>query len=448
MPAKPSNTSITDAAARRFITEGDERGTLWCERITGFHLLKTKAGGSWRYRYQDRIGRRRVATLGRYPAKSPAAASEQALTYLNEKRDALAEQEQERTQAKQEAELATTRTLRTYLEGPYSRHQARKKTGEETLRRIEHAFPDWLDRDMATLTPADVRVWQTERESAGRAHETLQREFSAIKTLLNHATRQDPPILAENPLVRVTLERPADSARSRERTERRASARRLLTDAEIQALHAGLEGFADELRRQRRSSRTHGKPNLPDLDTVAYPNWSIPFTYCALYTGMRPGDLYSLTWQEFNVNFGRLVKTPEKTRHHPHPAQIIMDVPAPLLDVMHAWWEQHGKPQSGLVFPSPETGEQFDKKAHRRGWVRIKKLGGLPPDLAFYSLRHHFISALVAAGVPLLTVARLAGHKSASMIERNYGHLCPNAARDALAAFSKSVAPKKQEASA
>jgi len=417
------------------------RLALWCERITGFHLLKTKAGGSRRYRYQDRLGRRRVATLGRYPAKSPAAASEEALTCLNEKRDALAEQERERMQARQEAELAKTRTLRNYLDGPYSRHQSRKKTGDETLRRIAYAFADWLDRDIATLTAADVRTWQEAREKAGRAHASLQREFSAIKTLLNHATRQDPPVLEHNPLARVALERPAANARTRQLSEKREAARRLLTDTEIQALHAGLEGFAAELRAQRRNSRTHGRAYLPDLDLVAYPHWTIPFTYCALYTGVRPGDLYTLTWEEFNVTFGRLVKTPEKTRHHPDPARIVMDLPKAPTQIMHGWWEQQGKPQAGLVFPSPETGIQLDKKAHLRGWTRIKRLGGLPPDLAFYALRHHFVSALVAAGVPLLTVARLVGHKSASMIERNYGHLCPVAARDALAAFSATVAP-------
>jgi len=43
---------------------------------------------------------------------------------------------------------------------------------------------------------------------------------------------------------------------------------------------------------------------------------------------------------------------------------------------------------------------------------------------------------MVSKGVPLFTVARLAGHKSTKMIEQHYGHLSPNAGRDALALIS------------
>ena len=448
MPAKTLDTSITDAAARAFLADADERATLWCEKIPGFHLLKLKRGGSWRYRYTDLTGKRRVATVGGYPAKKPQEAAEAARDWRNAGADPLREKKARRADAIQADELAEKRTLEKYLRGTYTRHQDRKKTGGETLAIIKHNFADWLDRDMATLTRADVIEWQRKREEDGRAHATLQRAFGALKTLLRHATRQDPPVLDANPLEGVTLERPTDKARTEELSADRAATRRLLTADEIQGLHTGLTAFADELRRQRRNSRAHGKPDLPDLDTLAYPHWGIPFTYTALYTGLRPGDLYSLTWAELNMTFSRLVKIPEKTRHHPDPARIVMTLPPDLLTILRGWWEQQGKPETGLVFKSPETGLRMDKKAHRRAWTRIRKLGGLPEDLAFYALRHNFISTLVAAGVPLLTVAQMAGHKSASMIERHYGHLCPATAADALAAFSKSVAPKAKEASA
>jgi len=448
MPAKSLDTSITDAAARTFLAAADDRATLWCEKIPGLHLLKLKRGGAWRYRYTDRTGKRRVATIGSYPAKKPQQAAEDAREWRNAGADPLRAKERQRTEAIQAKELAKHRTLEKYLRGPYTRHQDRKKSGGETLAIIKHNFAGWMDRDMATLTRADVKAWQQTREAEGRAHATLQRAFGALKTMLRHATRQDPPVLEANPLESVTLERPTDRARAEELSAERAAARRLLTADEIQGLHAGLSAFSKELRRQRRNSRAHGRGYLPDLDSVTYPHWAIPFTYAALYSGLRPGDLYSLTWQELNVTFGRLAKVPEKTRHHPDPARIVMTLPPDFLEIVRAWWEQNGKPESGLVFPSPETGRRMDKKAHGRAWTRIKKLGGLPDGLTFYSLRHHFISALVAGGVPLLTVAQLSGHKSASMIERHYGHLCPRTAAEALAAFSATVAPKAKEASA
>ena len=382
--------------------------------------------------------------VGKYPAMKPQTAAEKALGWRVDDVDVLAEKESRRRAAAEAAVLSKHRTLRKYLEGPYKRHQDRKKTGFETLAIIRSNFAGYLDCDMASLTRSDVLEWQQKRESEGRAHPTLKRAFGALKTMLRHATRQDPPILRENPLERVNLEPPTDRERAEEFSAGRSAARRMLSDDEIQRLHTGLYLFDQEIRGQRRRSRKHGKPNLPELDGVAYAHWFVPFSYCAMYTGMRPGDLYSLTWQELNIRFGRLVKVPEKTRHHAAPAKIMMDIPDELAVIMDAWWKQHGKSDSGLVFPSPVTGYRMDKKAHSRAWRRVKRLGGLSEDLTFYALRHHFISTLVSAGVPLFTVAQLAGHKSASMIESHYGHLCPTASRNALNLLAERIAARPQ----
>lgn len=443
MPSKQPKTSISDTDARAHIANQPERATLSCNKITGFHLIKLKRGGAWRWRYTNTTGQRRVFTIGKYPAMHPEKAAERALELLLADTDPLTEKRSKRERALSAEDLAQARRFGNYLDGPYAEHQARKKTGSDTLALIRHNFAEWLDADMATLSAADVRKWQKRREREGRAHTTLSRAFGAVKTMLNHAakphSRNDAPVLDENPLQRVALDNPIDDERTQGLVEKREAARRLLTDEEMQGLHIGLERFAEELRRQRRASRKHGKPDLPDLDAVEYPHWFIPFCYVALHTGMRPSDIYSLTWTEANVNFRRITKTPEKTRHHREPAKIVMDMTDALHGVLKRWHEQQDKPQTGLVFPSPVTGNRMDKQAHIKPWKRVKRLGGLPDDLAFYALRHHFISSLAANGVPLLTIARLVGQKSAQMIERHYGHLVPSSAADALNAFSQSI---------
>jgi len=439
MPARPLTSSITDAKARKFVSEAAERETLWCDRVTGFHLIRLKKGGSWRYRYQDDTGKRRVATVGKFPALKPEIAAQRALEWRTDDVDVLADKAKRKDDAEREAALAASRTIKAYLEGAYAKHQARKKAGDATLSIIRRNFADWLDRDMATITRSDVRAWQERREADGLAYTTMQRAYGALATMFRHAQEQDPPMLETNPLDRVYLESKSHDEQERDHEKESIARRRVLSDAEIQGLHRGLAEFSEQARQKRRNTRAHGKAHLPDLDTVEYPHWFVPFCYVSLYLGLRPGDVYSLTWIELNINFGRVNKIPEKTRHHRDPARIIMDMPDDLRTIMDAWWRQQGKPSQGLVFPSPVTGGRLDRQAHSRAWASVRELGGLSDDLVFYSLRHHFISTLVAAGVPLFVVAKLAGHKSAEMIEKHYGHLVPDAAADAMAVFSKSV---------
>lgn len=434
------DTSISDTTARKFLKEAGDRATLWCDKITGFHLLKTKTGGSWRYRYSDALGKRRTATIGRFSSMKPQQAAEKAMTWRNDDADVMAEKADRKAQAVTDQQRAANRTLQAYLDGPYTRYQQRRKAGDATLAVLHSNFADLLERDLASLSRADIQAWQTKREKEGRAHSTLKRAYGALRTMLRQAIVDD--VIHDNPLEHVALEKPIDNDRAAELRKKREATRRLLSKDELTAFHSGLDLFADELRQARRNSRKHGKPHLADLDNVAFPNWFIPFAKLSLYTGLRPGDLYTLTWHgELNPSFGRLTKTPEKTKHHGEDkaARIEMDLPPEALTVVKAWWKQCGKPDSGLVFPSPVTGKRMDKNAHDKPWKRVKKLGGLPDDLTLYALRHHFISSLVAAGVPLFAVARLAGHKSVAMIENHYGHLCPDAAKDILRQYGASV---------
>ncbi|MDF1514691.1 MAG: integrase, partial [Anaerolineae bacterium] len=112
MAVRALDTSITDATARRFLSEAGERETLFCERITGFYLMKTKKGGSWRYRYQNAKGGRRTKTIGRYPAKKPQEAAGVALTWRNNGVEVLEEEERAQQDADREAIQAKHRTVR------------------------------------------------------------------------------------------------------------------------------------------------------------------------------------------------------------------------------------------------------------------------------------------------------------------------------------------------
>ena len=56
----------------------------------------------------------------------------------------------------------------------------------------------------------------------------------------------------------------------------------------------------------------------------------------------------------------------------------------------------------------------------------------------FHELRHTAASTWIAAGMDLILVARQLGHSDTRMVEKHYGHLCP----DAAAARFRAIAPK------
>jgi integrase len=447
MAKNVTDTSISDTDARTFIKDGKDRAIKTCTKIAGFHLIKIGEAGSWRYRYSDILGKRRAVTIGNYPSMKAAEAAQLAMRWRNQKVDPLAEISQRKASALSDVRLSESRSLGAYLDGIYTKHQARKKhAGVHTLQMIRGNFTALLDRDMTSISADDVKTWQLKREQDGVAYATLQRAFGALKTLLRHAEKEK--IIDKNPIAGEQLYDQRADEKSATFSEDAIQHRRMLTSVELASLYRGLTLFAEELRAQRRSSRKHGRVYLPDLDLVTYPHWFIPFFGLALHTGLRPGDLYTLTWHELNLSFKRLVKVPGKTMHHRDPAKLDLHLTDDCLAIMAAWHQQIGKPKDGLVFPSTverevsesaEAPRTFSKKAHGKAWVRVRALGGVDPALHFYSLRHHFISALVAGGAPLLAVAKLVGHKSTKMIEEHYGHLAPNTAADLMRSLSESL---------
>lgn len=68
------------------------------------------------------------------------------------------------------------------------------------------------------------------------------------------------------------------------------------------------------------------------------------------------------------------------------------------------------------------TGKVFSTKP-RRWFASALKRAGIK-DFVWHSLRHTFCSRLVAAGVPLVAVSELAGHKTIQMTMR-YSHFAP-----------------------
>lgn len=429
-------TSITQAKLAQFkkdaIEQGSKRSQLGCEKIPGFFYLQINSGGAWRLRYTDLTGKRRTATIADGNTK-PAVAAQIAVDWRQKLRDGIdplgfkQQKADELRQEEQRRKAAVYQNVGVFFEKIYTPYKlAHARYGKGTLQIIKRCFSHLFDRDVASLTKADVKAWQIARREQGIRRETLVRDYGAFKAMLNYAVKED--YLAFNPLKDVTLEKKTEAERDADRNHEEAMnlKRDLLTIEERIRISQGLELFAERIRAQRRNSILHGKKHLPDLDSVTYPHWFIPFCHIARLTGLRPGDIFSLRWSDIQTDFQSrgsvILITPNKIRHHENPAQIKFPVTGELTVILAKLREQQGNPQSGLLFQSDRTTNTMDRKSYRNHWKIVKELAGVRPDIDFYSFRHNFISDLVQRGVPILKIAYLVGHKDGSMIARNYCH--------------------------
>lgn len=142
---------------------------------------------------------------------------------------------------------------------------------------------------------------------------------------------------------------------------------------------------------------------------------------------LRPGALAALTVADFDARHKLLCIGHDKAgegRYLPLPpvtAKLIAD-------------EARGKLPAAPLFA------RWDGGAWRKdGWMKAIKeavaAADLPPQTTAYTLRHSVITDLVVGGLDLHTVAKVSG-TSVAMIEKYYGKLRQDVARDALAALA------------
>jgi len=132
----------------------------------------------------------------------------------------------------------------------------------------------------------------------------------------------------------------------------------------------------------------------------------------AILSGMRRGEQFNAKWEDWKPAEGILHvhgKTGDRA------VQINQAARRCLLRL-----RKRAAPDA--LFITPERNES--PRDSRLWFERAVKKADLRPAFRFHDLRHTFCSRLVAAGVPLLEVQQLAGHRSFQTTLR-YAHLSP-----------------------
>jgi len=134
----------------------------------------------------------------------------------------------------------------------------------------------------------------------------------------------------------------------------------------------------------------------------------------ALATGMRRGEVLSLTW--VNVDFeNRVAFLPMTKNGEPRRVPLSTEAIETLQSVRESVRESVLR-EKGQIFP-------ISANALRLAWERAKRRVGVE-NLRFHDLRHEAISRFFELGLSVPEVSLISGHKDARMLFR-YTHLKP-----------------------
>jgi integrase len=139
-----------------------------------------------------------------------------------------------------------------------------------------------------------------------------------------------------------------------------------------------------------------------------------PVVITALNTGMRKGEILSLTWDNVDLRHGFILLEITKNGER-REIPINETLRAALSGIMRRLDTPH-------VFYNADTGTPY-VNLHKPFQSALKR--AKIKDFRFHDLRHTFASHLVMAGVDITTIKELLGHKTLTMTLR-YAHLAPS----------------------
>jgi integrase len=269
-----------------------------------------------------------------------------------------------------------------------------------------HVSPHLGAMPLRDITPETIAQWQSGRVSAGVKPHAVRKAVTLLGSILQRAAEAQ----------RIPFN-PARIARKAKLPASRAV--RPLSPSSVEAIRqAILDPPAREVAESSAGRRSRQRYQLPDPGTPQTRQRDATLVSVLAYAGLRPGEALDLRWGD--VLEQTLVVSAPKTGRRRNVRLL-----RPLASDLAAWRLASGSPQQrALVFPSAE-GTRWTDEAYkswtRHAFRRAAAAAGVP-DATPYSLRHSFVSLLLAEGRHVLDVAQQAGHKASLSLD-TYGHL-------------------------
>jgi integrase len=263
--------------------------------------------------------------------------------------------------------LAEATTLKEVLTRYQDSVSPSKRSSVSEVARINALLRrDIVHRTLATLSSSDLATYRDQRLKVA-APATVIRELNTISHAIDTARREWGIHLIDNPCKLVRRPK-APKGRTR----------RLGPDEEVKLLEA-----ADRGRNRYMRS----------------------LIVLAVETGMRRGELLSMTWENVDIDAG-VVHLPLTKNGDSRDVPLSRRARETLGTLAVA--------KKGQVVPM--TGN-----AVRLAWEHLVQRAGMS-DLRFHDLRHEAVSRLFEKNLGLMEVASISGHKELRMLAR-YTHL-------------------------
>ena len=206
--------------------------------------------------------------------------------------------------------------------------------------------------------------------------------------------------------------------------------KRAIEDGLIQKNPAASLEVPRRVPKEKRALTKDEKAAVRDAELTPYERAFLMILYGC---GVRPGELYALTWEDVDFKKGRIrinkaivfEKNNKPVLSYPKTNKSIRFIEAPQ-SVINALKTYRGTSIAPKLFGS-RSGEYKGMTGYLKDWGRIKKkleaVLGHETDLTMYCFRHNYASSLKYAGISLKEAQRLMGHQSYKMIMDVYAHL-------------------------
>lgn len=267
------------------------------------------------------------------------------------------------------------------------------KTYEDNLER--YIIPALGDKRITAITAWDIQGVYSSMSERGLSAGTVRHAHTVIRNALKQAVKWR--VLASNPADSVDLPR------------------------------------ADRTQKFRALT---GKQVDRFLAAIAESPWKAVY-HLMLNTGMRPGEVFGLTWEHVDLARGELVVAhavtygPDRipilsSTKTKKPRRITFTQDLALILADHRESTSNIANPIGLVFPNIEGGLIHPNHWSKRDFKNAVKAAGLPSSVRLYDLRHSMATLALAAGIHPKVVSERLGHATTKLTLDTYSHVTPH----------------------